>query len=212
MPDNKTSLEKYAEIQAMVQKEARDVATQVYKELGTRTGVAVVPLHIHNGVDTPKIPQSSIIPNLRALGSITMSTDGTRYSLGLTFTPTQVWFLGNAIHRTGGSIDIRAQVQGTAQIGPSYFFQPHSATAVTAGSNIHPVVQGSSYFLVDSSTSPVTVRTAASEDHLVSVNYPTSVDIAARATVPDNWGGNGELFVDVTLGTDWEINGTFIVM
>lgn len=55
-----TKLEKYAEIQAMVRKEARDIATQVYKELGTKFGVPSVPLHVHNGSDAPKIPSSSM--------------------------------------------------------------------------------------------------------------------------------------------------------
>ena len=52
-------MEKYAEFQAMVQKDARDIATQVYNELGTKFGVAKVPLHAHNGVDSPKLPPSS---------------------------------------------------------------------------------------------------------------------------------------------------------
>lgn len=56
-------LDNYMKLQNFVQKEARDVATQVYNELGTQTGVAKVPVHIHNGVDTSQIPFSSINPN-----------------------------------------------------------------------------------------------------------------------------------------------------
>lgn len=58
MEDSK--LEKYAEIQALVQKEARVIATQVYKELGAQYAVPKVPVHIHNGIDAPKIPGSSV--------------------------------------------------------------------------------------------------------------------------------------------------------
>ena len=219
MPQDKTPLQIYEEIQAMVRKDAHDEATKVYKELGTRTGVARVPLHIHNGVDTPMIPQSSVIPNLRATGSITMATDGTRYRLGLTFTPRAVSFNGIAIHRTGGTIDIRAHVNGDSQLGPSYYFQPQSGTSVITGGPLYNVIQSSNALLIDSSTSPVTVRAIVSEGHLVSVEYG---GVVARATIPNlstgvgdgltgKGYGEGYVFVDVTLAADWEIIGNFVV-
>lgn len=55
MNNDQTKLEQYSQIQAMVQKEARAIAEQVYKENATKYGVAKVPLHRHNGVDSPKI-------------------------------------------------------------------------------------------------------------------------------------------------------------
>lgn len=57
---DKTKLEKYAEIQAMVQKEARDIAMQVYKEQATKYGVASVAFHTHNNVDSPRLSSGSI--------------------------------------------------------------------------------------------------------------------------------------------------------
>lgn len=219
MAKEKTPLEKYQEIQAMVQKDARDQATKVYKELGTRTGVARVPLHIHNGVDTPRIPQDSVIPNLRASGSITMATDDTRYRLGITFAPRAVSFNGIAIHRTGGTIDIRVHINGDAQLGPSYYFQPQSGTSVITGGPIYNVIQSSNALLIDSSVNPPVVRAIVSEGHLVSVEYG---GVVARATIPnlstgvgdgltDKGYGEGYVFVDVTLADDWEIIGNFVV-
>lgn len=58
---DKTKLEQYAEIQAMVQKEARDIAEQVYQEKAAQFGVPKVAVHIHNGVDSPMIPGSNIV-------------------------------------------------------------------------------------------------------------------------------------------------------
>lgn len=55
-----TNLQKYAEIQAMVQKDARDIAEQVYKQNAAQFGVAKVPLHYHNGSDAPIIPPLSV--------------------------------------------------------------------------------------------------------------------------------------------------------
>lgn len=57
---DQTKLEKYAEIQAMVKKEARDIAMQVYSEMATQYGVAVVPTHSHNNVDSNQLFPSSI--------------------------------------------------------------------------------------------------------------------------------------------------------
>lgn len=57
-----TNLENYADIQAMVQKDARDIATEVYREMATKYGVADVPLHRHNGADSPLLDGTSLIP------------------------------------------------------------------------------------------------------------------------------------------------------
>lgn len=51
-----TKLEQYQEIQSLVQKEARDIATQVYKELAPQYKVPEVPVHVHNGSDAPFVP------------------------------------------------------------------------------------------------------------------------------------------------------------
>ncbi len=58
-----TKLQKYAEIQPLVQKDANDIAVKVYNELGTEFGVAKVPYHEHNGIDSPNIPFTNIANN-----------------------------------------------------------------------------------------------------------------------------------------------------
>lgn len=37
------------------------VATETYNQLGTQYGVASIPAHAHNGVDTPQLPITSIV-------------------------------------------------------------------------------------------------------------------------------------------------------
>jgi len=44
----------------MNEQEVKDIATKVYNDLGTQFGVAKVPAHLHNGVDTNNLPLSSI--------------------------------------------------------------------------------------------------------------------------------------------------------
>lgn len=44
----------------LIRREARAMAEQVYDEMGTKYGVADVPTHMHNGVDSVQIPPSAI--------------------------------------------------------------------------------------------------------------------------------------------------------
>lgn len=224
-----TPIEKYAEIQAMVQKEARDIALKVYREEGTRYGVGKVPLHYHNNIDSPNIPESSINPSLKASGSLALETDGQQYKLNLTFKPKQILFYGNAVHRTLGSIDVRAQAIGSAELVPSYFFQPENTTTVSPSNIIGNVIQSGSYLLVEDTTPRV--NTSATEGHLVQVIYTGSIgtkltdNIVAQITIPNAWTqglgasfdystkgyGQGYVLFDVDLAPGWEINGNFVV-
>jgi hypothetical protein len=55
-----TKLEQYQELQAFVRKDAEEAARKVYAEMSTKFGVASVPLHRHNGADSPILGNSSI--------------------------------------------------------------------------------------------------------------------------------------------------------
>lgn len=54
-------LSSYMKIQEMVRNEARQIAEQVYNDLGTRYNVATVPTHSHNGVDSVQIAPSGVL-------------------------------------------------------------------------------------------------------------------------------------------------------
>jgi len=221
---DQTRLQLYEQIQAMVKKDAADVARQVYEEEAAKYGVAKVPLHRHNGYDSPKISAWDIIPSQGSSGSITMATNGTRYRIGLnlksgvSFAPTQIRFNGIAIHQTAGTTDIRALVCGDAFIGPSFYQQPGTATSTKVGGPPQVCVQSSSYILVNNSGSGPATQALASEGHIVSVTF-NSV-IVARATIPDlgDFGASdtgplegGNLLVDVTLSSGWQIIGNWQV-
>lgn len=94
------------ELQNFVQKEARDVATQVYKDLGTQMGVAQVPVHIHNGIDTNQIPFSSISPNFIyihwTLPGITAATN-TNYGVFWTAPFSCAVVAMTEVHQTAGT-------------------------------------------------------------------------------------------------------------
>lgn len=208
MKDDKRALDMYAKIQAMVQKEARDIAKQVYKEEGTQYGVASVPFHIHNGADAPRVNTSNLEYGPRANGLVTMATNGTNYRLGLNFNAHAVQFYGIA-YRDNGGIDKRAHVIGNAQLGDNYVFEAQSSTSVKTGGTRKSVIQGCSSITVDSSGSPPTVAVYASELNLIYVVQPGTGDPVAIGRVTDY--GRSFVTVNVTLETDWEIVGTFVV-
>lgn len=222
-----TKLEQYAEIQGLVRKEIETMFPQLYSQQATKYGVAKVPLHVHNGFDAPQIKQSNIIQSQAASGSITMSTNGQRYEIGLNikpgspFTPSTIRFNGIAVHSTTSPAitpDIRSLVCGDAFLGPSFYLQPESSSSVTIGGNPQVVIQSSSYILVNNSGAGPATQASVSEGHIVSVTF--NGNIVARATIPDQdqYGAidgpikDGNLLVDVTLATNWHIIGNFVIM
>jgi len=222
-----TKLEQYADIQALVRKEIETMFPQLYSQQATKYGVAKVPLHVHNGFDAPQIKASDVIASQAASGSITMSTTGQRYQIGLNvkpgspFAPSIIRFNGIAVHSsTSPAItpDIRALVVGDAFIGPSFYLQPLTTSSVTVGGPPQVCVQSSSYICVNNSGAGPATQASVSEGHIVSVTF--NGNIVARATIPDldDFGANdnplkdGNILVDVTLATNWHIIGNFLIM
>jgi len=220
--DQKTKLQQYEEFQAMVRKDIESMFPALYQKEATKYGVAKVPLHEHNGLDSPKIPAGNIVNPLRASGSIRLATDGQRYTLQLTGTPSQVLFYGNAVHLDGGgNPDIRAFVIGSAELGQSYFFAPVDTSSVAPSDYVTNVIQSCSSIVMPESAL-TDFRAVASEGHIVRVAYPTTGTIVASATIPNEFFdggqglttrgyGQGFVYLDVELADGWEINGNFVV-
>lgn len=220
-------LDKYADIQALVQKEATDIARKVYKEEANKYKIAQeVPLHRHNGFDAPKVKIQDLEGMMGTSGSIEMSTTNTRYFLGLNaatgfgITPSSVRFNGCAFRNPGGGIDVRSMVVGDAFIGTSFYYQPESSTSVTIGGKPQVVVQSSTALTLNHTGSGNPSILTVSEGHIVSVEFPANT-VVARATIPDlaqNAGAdaspiqNGTLAIDVTLASGWSIIGNFMLV
>lgn len=210
----------------MIQSEVKRVLAEESKK--TRYDNFKTPRHEHNGKDSPRIHQWDVIPGNSAVGSIDLENNQ-RYTLGLTFNPTQMIFTGVAVGPSGE----RVQVFSVARFGTGYYFQPESTSSVTQGGTEVNVVQGGSWLWTDNGTT--TFRSRAIEGHLVNID-DVGGTIVARATIPNlstqaslayssgtapvtgNYGdrstkgyGNGFVYVDVTLAGGWYISATFIV-
>ncbi len=112
------------------------------------------------------------------------------------------------------SIEVRANVTGSAQLGTTFEFQPQTTTSVQIGSVPLPYIQGSSMFLIDSSATTLVVRAIADGFHIVeaeyAIDYGTSISgVVARATIIDF--NQSRISVQVVLATGWEIDGLWVV-
>jgi len=216
-----------AEIQKLIKEETDKAIAKKMKELQFEN--FKTPRHEHNGKDAPKINQANIMSGNSAVGSITMASSQ-RYTLGLTFNPTQMLFFGVAYSLSTGA---RVQLAASARFGKGYYFQTQSGSSVTEGGIELNVVQGGSYFYADNGTT--IFRSEATEGNLVNATDPTG-GVVARATIPNlstqaslaypdgtapitgKYGdrstkgyGNGYVYIDVSLTGDWAIAATFIV-
>lgn len=105
--NQQTKLEQYQNIQAMVQKEIQEQFPKLYEQYATKFGVAEVPLHTHNGIDSPRIKQQDVQGLLGAMaGGVVMAQNNTRYYIGLNarsgigVTPSIIRFNGTAFYST----------------------------------------------------------------------------------------------------------------
>lgn len=168
--------------------------------------MTTTPSHRHTGKgqDGPQILSSDILPGQRAEGSILMSTQ-TTYKIGLTFNPTAVWIHGNVTGPSGAKFF----VTGNAQLGPSFYLQPGSATSVVTGGPKQSIIQSTTYFGVDLSGG---FHTLVDEGHIVDIFYSNTLFV--RGTITEF--GSNYLTISFTGGTNvlttgWAVNLSWTV-
>jgi len=191
----------------------------------SRFNINTIPNHTHNGVDSLQIKAENVIPATSVTGTVEMATEGATYSLKLNsnFTPQQIIAHGVVTGTYSGSA-MRVITWGSAQLTPSFYFQPvDGQLAVSVGNIQYPFptlmpngtkpnvpAQSSSYLAV-SRGSVANTFALTSENHILSVGgFPTSTDIYARATVV-GYTKNEILVYVPTLDAGWTIFLTFII-
>ncbi len=186
----------------------------------TRFGLQQTQLHAHTGNDgTPQIKAENIVPSLSASGSIRMRAEDI-YTLQFdaSFTPRSVFATGN-VQVIGGAAE-RYMFVGTAQLGPSFYFQPKNSRTVVTGGPQYPFrdpnnpqygsnvpMQSCSYW--GSESNGGARHTLVGNFHIIDIQYPEGTS-HARATIIDFSKGSITIAVE-TLDTNWEINANFVV-
>lgn len=176
-------------------------------------GVTSVVDHHHNGVDAPKIREENIIPSTSITGFVSFA-QATTYTINLnaSFTPKMITAYGIVTGSYGGN-QTRVMTYGTALLTPSFYLQADTDTVVNTGTLQFPFngkpAQSSSFISVTrGGTSDF--YAGVTEDHLVSVNFPTSSTIQARLTVVDF--SKTAITIEVpTLSSGWEITLNFVI-
>ncbi|UOF78920.1 hypothetical protein [Caudoviricetes sp.] len=149
-------------------------------------------------------------PRYATSGNVTMATNGATYRFPNPYGATQVMFYGIA-SRNPGSVDIRVDVFGVAQLRPSYYFEPQSTTEVAVAKQVQKIIQSGKWFLiVDENVLGTTpeYRARAIETTLTNIDWPTANDIVVRAEVIDY--GPDWFDVKVDLATNWTLVGNFV--
>lgn len=211
----------------MTEQQIRQIVQQELQRSNNASRFTVnnIPQHTHDGINSPQIKAESVIPSTSVMGTVEMATEGAVYSLKLNsnFTPQQIIAHGVVTGTYSGSA-MRVITWGTAQLTPSFYFQPvDGQLAVSVGNIQYPFpttmpdgskpsvpAQSCSYLAV-SRGSVANTFALTSENHIVSVGgFPASGDIYARATIV-GYNRNEILVYVPTLDAGWTIFLTFIV-
>lgn len=206
----------YIKIQDFVRKEAEDVANKVYDDKATKWGVAEVPTHVHNGVDSNQISESDLIKSNRNITGFAVDSNGgatastTTLITGInTANIGRVVFSGFAANNSDGTpATKRLLTQGEAQFGRCYEMSGATGTVLvltpTMGQNI---VQISNAMFVDSTdltknkvfATPATI--AYGEDDTGEIVASLAIDSITTQSMT----------VSSTIGRNWKLQGNIIL-
>lgn len=165
--------------------------------------------HGHSGRDgSENVSQENILPPVRAVGSVTMATDGRVYKIGIPRGCKNISFNAIAFHYSGdvwesGSRDARVIIIGNAYLGQSFNLQPDTTSSVVVGGLLQNIIQSSINQVVVGST----LTSNISEYYLASVVYPSAgvYPVVLEITKYE------ENFIEVTatLSAGWGVIGNF---
>lgn len=183
---------------------------------GNRFAVNNIPFHTHNGVDSPKIQEDSLIQSVSVSGNITFSaSDEYTIYLNSSFTPSSILAYGNIV----GATAERYMSIGSASLVPSFYLQPDSTRTVVTGGPQYPFVdpnlatpttvplQSSVYLGAESAVTGNTMHTLSSEGHIVNVFYGGT--ILARATVTEFT--RSFIKFQTTIASGWDMNINYVI-
>lgn len=176
-------------------------------------GITAIVDHHHNGVDAPKILAENVVPSTSITGFVSFAQT-TTYTINLnaSFTPKMITAYGIVTGSYAGQ-QTRVMTYGTALLTPSFYLQADTTTVVNTGTLQFPFngkpAQSSSFISVTRGGTS-NFYAGVSEDHIVSINFPTTNDIQARATVVDF--SRSAITIDIpNLTSGWEITLNFVI-
>lgn len=192
MAKQKTKLETYEEIQALVQKDARDVAIKVYNEKATQYGVPKVPYHVHNGVDSSLVNEVNLVIGNKLSTVFQSETSGI-------FTLRNVPNIRRIVmHGLSSDGDDVNTCTGEAIFGRCYGFEGSDADVViTTNTPGVPFIQGCTFLTIRGGG-------AAFTPGISNIYTFATADGNALLELIDY--NNGTLTFELTLDPDWSVS------
>lgn len=206
MEDN---LKLYTKIQELVKNEARNIATEVYNTLGTQYGVAQIPAHIHNGVDSVQLTLSDLIQGNKYQSFLVEDISETT-TIGGIFNPSRISFSGFAANNKTVPATKRALINGEVNFGTCFAVTDLVPPLVisTNGPGV-PFIQGGNAIYIDS-TDLTKNRVTAGNISFILARDDTGTDIVT-ATILSYNNQLGLLTISFVLATDWKLQGNLVI-
>ena len=118
MNDKQTKMERYQEMQAMVQKEIEKMFPKLYSQEATNYGVAATPCHQHNGLDSPQISQDNVILTNKLITQL-VSDESEEFTLLNVSNVSRISFHGFAFDSSSSPATKKAVAAASARAGGS---------------------------------------------------------------------------------------------
>ena len=196
-----TKLQKYADIQAMVQQEIRSLFGPLYSQYAKQFGVNKVPTHTHNGTDAVRISEADLQKNIKFGAGLNTQASETFYLKAIP-NLSYITMYGFAANNLSVAATKRVISNGHAAFGRCFAYDTVGATVTPSTSQVGiPIIQGANGMFVDS-TSLANNRVSFSDENIF---YATDSAGTVVASLKVDSYENGILQITSVLATDWQI-------
>lgn len=215
MAQEKSKLEKFEEIEALIRKASAEEALKVYKQEAAQYEVPRVPYHVHNGVDAPIIPEDNVFLTNKLTTQLDGANPGgpvTMASFTINGVPniSRVSFHGFAANNASAPATIRSHINGEAIFGRCYGFTGVVPTIVVTTTNQGlNFVQASNGITID--TAAIANTRVFDAPYLASMVDSTTTSAALSAqinagstsgTLSGAWGGSTGSYITTFSAVD----------
>jgi len=194
------------------QRKAKEEAAKVYNNLGTKYGVAQVPTHSHNGIDSTQLTEDVItltnkLNTQLQLSNATGSPDSGSFTLRNVSNVSRISFHGYTANNASGAATKRAVITGEVIFGRCYTFTGSgSSIAITTQSVGEPFRQACDYMFVD--TASINNTRVGTAPNLAFATDSAPATVASLTLVGYS---NGNLLFDYIIGAQYTMQGNIII-
>lgn len=213
MEQDKSKNQQFSELEPLLRRIANEEAVKVYQDKGTRWGVAEVPIHVHNGVDSPQLSEDNIILTTKLQTQlIVTNTGGSPSTDSVTIknvsSVSRISFHGYAANNAGGgAATLKAMITGEIIFGKCFNLTGSSPIIlVNATPPASPYKYSCDFIFID--TTDLTKAKVGTAPYLA-----YNIDGAGAEMTKLYLTGftNDSLTFSATLAAGWKLEGNIII-